>query len=66
MNIAPAPNGSLSTRRALLAVIGASAVVAGCGFQLRQAPNFSFDRILIGTAPGAAGSRSLQRRKRHR
>ncbi|MBC7601814.1 MAG: hypothetical protein H7255_04025 [Ramlibacter sp.] len=51
MNIAPAPNGGLSTRRALLAVIAASAVVAGCGFQLRQAPNFSFDRILIGTAP---------------
>ena len=34
-------------RRNLLALVSASSVLAACGFQLRQAPNFAFGSIYI-------------------
>ena len=39
-------------RRNILALAGAAAL-AGCGFQLRRAPDFAFDAILINSAPTA-------------
>ncbi|MRD49250.1 hypothetical protein GHT07_18400 [Caenimonas koreensis DSM 17982] len=44
-------SSSLARRSFLLAGLGGLVGLAGCGFQLRQAPNFTFNTILIGTAP---------------
>jgi LPS-assembly lipoprotein len=47
---AAAPRGGTSAgRRLLLAAIG-PALLAGCGFQLRKAPDFAFQTIAIGGA----------------
>jgi LPS-assembly lipoprotein len=47
-------------RRALLAASGA-AVLAGCGFQLRQAPDFAFDRILVTAGTTSSLGNQLRR-----
>jgi LPS-assembly lipoprotein len=47
-------------RRTLFALAGAAAL-AGCGFKLRQAPDFAFDAILINAAPTSALATELRR-----
>jgi LPS-assembly lipoprotein len=47
-------------RRSLAAVLPAF-VLAGCGFQLRQAPNFAFQKIYINIVPTSALGRDLKR-----
>ncbi|HMA07365.1 MAG TPA: LPS assembly lipoprotein LptE [Ramlibacter sp.] len=47
-------------RRALLAA-GASAALAGCGFQLRQAPDFAFNSIYVAVAPNSSLGKELKR-----
>jgi LPS-assembly lipoprotein len=47
-------------RRAFLAAAGA-AVLAGCGFQLRQAPDFAFGSIYINVAESSPVGRELKR-----
>ena len=39
-----------ATRRLLLAAAGASLLLAGCGFKLRQAPNFVFSSLYLADA----------------
>ena len=53
----------LSRRQCLrLALAGGSAaVLAGCGFQLRQAPHFAFNTIHLGTAANSPIGLSLRR-----
>jgi len=46
-------------RRALL--LAAAASLAGCGFQLRQAPDFVFDSIAVGGAPTSPLGNELRR-----
>jgi LPS-assembly lipoprotein len=46
-------------RRNILALVGASALLAACGFQLRQAPNFAFGSIYITST--SALSKELKR-----
>lgn len=48
-------------KRRFLLTVGACALLAGCGFQLRQAPTFAFDSIYIGTAPNSTLGRELRR-----
>jgi LPS-assembly lipoprotein len=48
-------------RRTLLASAAASLAAAGCGFQLRQAPNFAFGSIFIGAPPGSSLGSELKR-----
>ena len=48
-------------RRTLFLAAGASLVLAGCGFQLRQAPTFAFSSIYIGTAPNSSLGKELKR-----
>ncbi len=48
-------------RRALLLAAGASALLAGCGFQLRQAPRFAFNSIYIAVAPESSLGKELKR-----
>jgi len=48
-------------QRRLLLLAAPSLVLAGCGFQLRQAPNFAFKTIYIGSAPGSALGKELKR-----
>jgi len=43
----------MAGRRLFLAA-SATALVAGCGFQLRQAPVFAFQKIYVSSAPGSA------------
>ncbi|HSV57633.1 MAG TPA: LPS assembly lipoprotein LptE [Variovorax sp.] len=40
-------NTSLPTRRSLLLASGAGLALAGCGFKLRQAPEFAFQTIAV-------------------
>jgi LPS-assembly lipoprotein len=47
-------------RRTLLALV-ATALAAGCGFQLRQAPNFAFKSIYIASAAPSALDKELKR-----
>ena len=47
-------------RRALLAIAPA-ALVAGCGFQLRQAPDFEFKSIYINVSASSPVGRELKR-----
>ena len=47
-------------RRALLS-LGAAALVGGCGFQLRKAPEFAFKSIYVGGTPSASLSKELKR-----
>lgn len=39
-------------RRTLFLSLGAAALATGCGFQLRQAPDFAFKTIYVGTSSG--------------
>jgi LPS-assembly lipoprotein len=48
-------------KRVLLAVAGAALVLAGCGFQLRQAPHFAFSTIYVGAAPSSSLGNELKR-----
>jgi LPS-assembly lipoprotein len=50
----------MQPRRALI-VLGLSALLAGCGFQLRQAPDFSFDSIHVSAPAGSPLARELTR-----
>lgn len=45
--------GGPSLRRRHVLALGTTALLAGCGFQLRQAPDFAFQSILI-TAPDSS------------
>jgi LPS-assembly lipoprotein len=48
-------------RRALLASFGAGSLLAGCGFQLRKAPDFAFSSIYIGSTPNSPLGKELKR-----
>jgi LPS-assembly lipoprotein len=48
-------------RRRIIAIAGAAALLAGCGFQLRQAPNFAFTSIYVNAAPTSALGNELKR-----
>lgn len=48
-------------RKRTLLLAAASAVLAGCGFQLRQAPHFAFSSIYVAAAPNSALGRQLRR-----
>jgi LPS-assembly lipoprotein len=48
-------------RRRTFAAASAAALAAGCGFQLRQAPNFAFDSIVV-ASPAATSLASELRR----
>lgn len=41
--------------------LAAAGLLAGCGFQLRQAPDFVFDSIAIGAAPSSPLGNELRR-----
>lgn len=47
-------------RRALLLAVP-GVVLAGCGFQLRQAPHFAFSSIYVAAAPNSSLGRELRR-----
>jgi LPS-assembly lipoprotein len=47
-------------RRTLIASAGAL-LLAGCGFELRKAPEFAFTKIYIGASPGSTLGRELKR-----
>jgi LPS-assembly lipoprotein len=47
-------------RRALL-LSAAPALLAGCGFKLREAPTFAFKTIYIGAAPASTLAKELKR-----
>lgn len=49
------------TQRRLLLALPVAATLAACGFQLRQAPDFAFDSIFIGTAGSSALGNELRR-----
>jgi LPS-assembly lipoprotein len=44
-----------------LAIFSACAALAGCGFQLRQAPNFAFDTIYVAEGPASPIAQELKR-----
>ncbi|HEY8357062.1 MAG TPA: hypothetical protein VIL30_06330, partial [Ramlibacter sp.] len=48
-------------RRALLP-LAAAAILAGCGFQLRQAPEFAFDLLTVHALPNSPIAAELRRR----
>jgi LPS-assembly lipoprotein len=48
-------------RRALILTAGAALALAGCGFQLRQAPNFAFKTIHVAAAPNSSLGNELRR-----
>ncbi|NKE66971.1 hypothetical protein RAMLITH_14160 [Ramlibacter sp. RBP-2] len=48
-------------RKRTLLVAAASAALAGCGFQLRQAPRFAFSSIYVAAPPNSALGRELRR-----
>lgn len=48
-------------RRNLLVLATASLVLAGCGFQLRQAPHFAFNTIYIGAPAASSLGNELKR-----
>jgi LPS-assembly lipoprotein len=48
-------------RKSFLGVVGAAALLAGCGFQLRQAPHFAFSSIYIGGAANSPLGNELKR-----
>lgn len=53
--------GGPSIRRRLLLTGGAATLLAGCGFQLRRAPDFAFDTILITADLNSALANQLRR-----
>ena len=48
-------------RRASLLTLAAALLLAGCGFQLRQAPHFAFNTIYVGAAPSSSLGNELKR-----
>ena len=48
-------------RKFFLGLAGVTFLLAGCGFQLRQAPNFAFSSIYIAGAPGSPLGNELRR-----
>lgn len=54
-------NPPTGRRRPLLVLAAASLVLAGCGFQLRQAPTFAFSSIYVGAAPSSSLGKELKR-----
>jgi len=48
-------------RRPLLVLAAAAAVLAGCGFELRRAPDFAFNSIAVAAAPNSAMANELKR-----
>lgn len=48
-------------RRRALFPLACAALLGGCGFQLRQAPEFAFKSIYVGGAPSAALAKELKR-----
>jgi LPS-assembly lipoprotein len=48
-------------RRPLLVLAAAAAVLAGCGFELRRAPDFAFSSIAVAAAPSSAMANELKR-----
>jgi LPS-assembly lipoprotein len=53
--------GGPSIRRRHLLASGGVALLAGCGFQLRQAPDFAFDSIVINAAASSPLAAELRR-----
>lgn len=49
------------TQRRLLLALPLAATLAACGFQLRQAPDFAFDTIYIGTADSSQLGNEIKR-----
>jgi LPS-assembly lipoprotein len=54
------PGGARLRRRTVLAA-GATVLLAGCGFKLRQAPEFAFDSIVIDAQPNSPLGNELRR-----
>lgn len=48
-------------KRRLLLASGGAALLAGCGFQLRQAPDFAFDSIVINAVASSPLAAELRR-----
>ncbi len=48
-------------RRKLLVLAGAASMLAGCGFQLRRAPDFIFSSIYVGGSPNSTLGNELKR-----
>jgi LPS-assembly lipoprotein len=57
----PGGGPSAGRRRTFCSLAVASLVLAGCGFQLRQAPHFAFSTIYVGAAPGSSLGNELKR-----
>jgi LPS-assembly lipoprotein len=51
----------MATRRRFLLAAATPALLAGCGFQLRQAPVFAFQKIYVAGAPGSALVNDIKR-----
>jgi LPS-assembly lipoprotein len=51
----------MTRRRNFMALAAATFVVAGCGFQLRQAPQFAFKSIYVGAAANSSLGNELRR-----
>lgn len=49
------------TQRRLVLMTTAAAALAGCGFQLRQAPRFSFSSIYVAAGPNSSLGKELKR-----
>lgn len=49
------------TQRRLLLALPLAATLSACGFQLRQAPDFAFDTIYVGTADSSQLGNELKR-----
>jgi LPS-assembly lipoprotein len=48
-------------RRVLILLAPAALALAGCGFELRQAPNFAFKTIYVAAAPNSSLANELRR-----
>lgn len=48
-------------RRPLLVLAAAAAVLGGCGFELRRAPDFAFSSIAVAASPSSAMANELKR-----
>jgi LPS-assembly lipoprotein len=44
-----------------MVMLGPAALLAGCGFQLRQPPSFAFSSIYVATAPNSSLGKELKR-----
>lgn len=57
----PATSPHALRRTLLLGAVAAPVVLAGCGFQLRQAPDFAFNTIYVAVAPESTLGKELKR-----